>query len=392
MKIERLAPFLSMLLLLGACGGDDDATVTTAETPSSAEVLAAGPYGVGVTTIVYTDPTRPTAPHGGLPASDNRKLITEIWYPAAAVAGAPASGQRNAELDRSGGPYPLIIYSHGFADQRIGAGFIGRHLASHGYIVAAPDYPLTSSLTVGGPVGADLVNQPADVSFLIDTLTSDDGGNRFAGAIDDQRIGLGGLSLGGATTLLTSYHRTLRDPRIRAAVDIAGPGCFFSDKFYDTAGVPLMIIQGDLDAIVPYAENGLYNFGIANAPKYLATVENGSHTGFTEYAALLLDQTPNPDEPGCLALGNQGSSAGEEGGGFFGDLGGEENGIIDGNCPSACRGPFPRTVRGPRQRDLAILAAYPFFEAYLRDRVEMRNYIEQKLAPENEELTLQFSR
>src|SRR6185369_5719927 len=105
-------------------------------------------------------------------------------------------------------------------------------------------------------------------------------------------------------------------------------------------------------------------------------------------------QTDNPDEPGCLALGNPATNDDDssDDGSFFGDLGGPENGIIDGNCPASCRGPFPRTVRGPRQRQLAILGAYPFFEAYLRDRVEMRNFLEQKVAAENSELVLQFSR
>jgi fermentation-respiration switch protein FrsA (DUF1100 family) len=392
MRTPRPIAALFLLGLLAACGGDDEATVTTAATPSSEEVLAAGAYGVGVATIVYTDPTRPTAPHGGLPASTSRRLATEVWYPIADASGGTTTAQRNAPFDASGGPYPLIIYSHGFSDQRTGGGYLGRHLASYGYVVAAPDFPLTNIATFGGPQGADVVNQPGDVSFLIDTLLADGDDNRFAGAIDATRIGLAGLSLGGLTTSLTSFHPTLRDDRVRAAVSIAGPGCFFGERLYDSAEVPLLLIHGDLDGIVPYTENGPYNYSIANAPKYFLTVLNGSHTSFSEFASILLDQAENSDEPGCLALGS-GQAAGEdEGGGFFGDLGGEENGIIEGDCPAACRGPFPRTVRGPRQRQLAILGAFPFFEAYLRDRGEMRAFLEERAAAENAELTLQFTR
>ena len=45
----------------------------------------------------------------------------------------------------------------------------------------------------------------------------------FAGGIDRDRIGAMGLSLGGLTTTLVAFHPTLGDPRIRAAVSIAGP-------------------------------------------------------------------------------------------------------------------------------------------------------------------------
>ena len=78
-------------------------------------------------------------------------------------------------------------------------------MASHGYIVAAADYPLTSGSTPGGANGDDVVNQPADVSFLIDSvlnLSADE--KPFAGEVDGSRIGLSGYSLGGLTTYLTT--------------------------------------------------------------------------------------------------------------------------------------------------------------------------------------------
>lgn len=45
-----------------------------------------------------------------------------------------------------------------------------RFLASHGYTVVAVDYPLTNFFAPGKPKLSDVVNQPGDVSFLIDTM------------------------------------------------------------------------------------------------------------------------------------------------------------------------------------------------------------------------------
>ena len=43
---------------------------------------------------------------------------------------------------------------------------VGPHLASHGYIVIAANYPLTNLYTKGGPMVKDVINHPADVSFF----------------------------------------------------------------------------------------------------------------------------------------------------------------------------------------------------------------------------------
>ena len=51
---------------------------------------------------------------------------------------------------------------------------------------------------------------------------SDDPGSRYHGLIDGERIGIGGRSLGGATSLLTVYNTRHGDPRVRAVFSAAG--------------------------------------------------------------------------------------------------------------------------------------------------------------------------
>jgi len=109
----------------------------------------------------------------------------------------------------------------------------------------------------GGANVFDVVNQPGDVSFLIDTLLawSGDPENDFHQRIDAARIGIAGTSLGGMTTELTAYHPRLRDPRVKAAVSIAGPLQLFGRAFFAESTLPFMMVAGDIDAMVPYEQN-----------------------------------------------------------------------------------------------------------------------------------------
>lgn len=363
-------------------------TPTATSVPlTSAQVLAPGPYGVGVTTITFVDASRPTMPNKDYPGAPNRTLATEIWYPAAAVDPAPAGGQRDAALLADGAPYPLVVYSHGFIDRRTSGGFLARHLASHGYVVLAIDYPLSNGNAPGGPTVNDVANQPGDISYVLDQVLADDPGNRFAGAIDAGRIGLTGLSLGGLTSTLTAFHANLRDMRVRAVAPIAGLACNFNDVFYGDLDIPLLTVHGDIDAILPFAANARTQFDNANSPRYLVTVVGASHTAFSELGALI--NVNNQDDVGCVALGSALPDPGDTT--LLDALGGAPLGVVENDCPLPCQDPTPRptALRGARQLDLTVLAVYPFLEAYLRDNAAMRLYLETTLAAENGEIVLE---
>jgi predicted dienelactone hydrolase len=395
-----LALALGVTLCVAGCGESDDGvfrttpTVAPTATPvplTSAQVLQPGPAAVGVTTITFEDTSRPTMANGSAPGSPSRMLVTEIWYPAEASASPAPTETRDAPVAQSARPYPLVIYSHGFVSNRLACGYLARQLVSLGYVVAAPDFPLTHAGTPGGPNFLDVVHQPGDVSFIIDQLLAASGdAHRFAGAIDAQRIGLTGLSLGGMTTYLTTFDVLFRDPRVRAAAPQAGPACSFGSKFYDSAQVPLLIVHGDIDAIVPYRENSVFAFGEAHRPKYLVTITGGSHTGFVDDGGLF-ESANNPDDIGCIALRPGGSAAADAEPTFFDMLGGSDAGIIMGDCPAGCTGPRhgPRSIRPSRQRQLTILSVVPFFEGYLRGDQQALDYLAHTLGGENADVTVQ---
>jgi predicted dienelactone hydrolase len=376
------------VLLIG-CGDDDS---SDGPPLTSAQLLRRGPVGVGSTTLIFVDASRPTMANGDQPEQPTRSLVTEIWYPTdSSLPGATTEEVVDAPLQRAGRA-PLIVYSHGFMDTRFGPTYLARHLASYGYVVAAPDFPLSNRNAAGGPNARDLVNQPGDVHFLIDQLLALDAdrSSRFAGAIDYDRIALSGLSLGGSTTFLATFHPRLRDSRIKAAAPIAGGACLFTKRFYGDRDIPLLIMHGSLDAIVPYAANALFGFAQAKSPKYLATLVNGSHTAFTTGADVLFETQRNPDDVGCNAL--RGTVRG--GPELIERLGGEADGIVAAACRPACEDPLPRpeAMRPTRQLALERLTLLAFFEAVLREDGHARVFLEQTLASENPDITIDVAR
>jgi len=383
-----VGPALVCLLgagFLASCGSETRTVGASSSTVplTSADVQQPGPLAVGVTTVTFVDASRPTMPNGTYAGAPTRTLVTEIWYP---TDTAPAPGDdetRDAPL-RHGATLPLIVYSHGFISSRTGGAYLARHLASLGYIVAAPDFPLTKMGAPGGANLLDVAQQPGDVRFVIDQLLA---GAEFGGAIDRQRIGLTGLSLGGMTTFLATFHPTLRDPRVKASAPMAGVACLFDHAFYDDRHIPLLIVHGDIDAIVPYPENSVVAYQDANAPKYLLTLIGGSHTGFGD-GLEFFDTLDNVDDIGCNAL--RSSRVGDEGlGSLFDTLGGSAAGIVTGQCPAICTGPRPHAMRPSRQHDLTILSVTPFFEATLRGDARAQRFLDTTLAAENPDLQLQ---
>jgi len=378
-----------LLALAGGCGDDDHIRFVApprAATPvplTSADVLRPGPYAVGVATYTFEDPSRPTMANGTYPGATSRILDTEVWYPIDPRDAGTDLETRGAPVVQTGRTSPLIIYSHGFMSMRTGGAYLARHLATYGYVVAAPDFPLTTTAAPGGPNVLDLANQPGDVRFVIDRMLALE---TFAAVIDPARIGLTGLSLGGSTTLLTAFHPTMHDPRIRAAAPMAPGGCFMNRTFYGDRVVPLLVVHGDIDAITPYEANGVRPFSLANPPTYLATLINGTHTAFTHGANVIFENQNNADDLGCRALG-AGDDLGDST--FLDRLGGAEAGI-GGDCPALCPLPRnPRAMRPSRQLQATMLSIVPFFDAMLKGDARARAFLERTLAAENADVTVQ---
>ncbi len=216
-----------------------------------------GPSPVAQTTLPLVDTSR----RAGL---GPRVLTTSVWYPS-----APA------------GPFPLIVFAHGYNTTPAAYAGLLQAWARAGYVVAAPTFPLTNPAAPGGPNEGDVVNQPADVRFVIDQLLwADAKPGPLGGRIDPHKVGVAGHSDGAITAAEVAYNTCCRDPRISAAVVMAGaaigvPG----GSYFPPGSAPMLAIQGDAD----HSNNPMNSLGLyvadGGGPKFLLDLPGASHEG-----------------------------------------------------------------------------------------------------------------
>lgn len=342
----------------------------------SALRLEGGPYAVASIDHTFVDASRPTPANGGYPAKQSRTLNATVWFPQGLT-----------------GEHPLVVFSHGFMSMRISGLYIAEHLASHGYVVVAADFPLTNYFTPGGPNVIDAVNQPGDVSHIIGSILRWDEEKRpFAGTIDSYRIGVVGTSLGGLTSTLVGYHSRWGDPRIAAVVSIAGPTALFTSDFFSRSNAPFLMIAGTSDAMIDYTLNAEPVPALVDGSSMI-TISGGTHAGFAQPTSGLMRLLGNPDAIGCRAVVPH---LPEENSEFeVGSFGGAAEGIAtEAKIPLPCtNGASDESISAGRQQMITKLAVHAFFESeFAKDpgqRIANDDFLMETLPGEFEEVSSQ---
>lgn len=298
MNRPRHAWLALVVCLAAACSGGG-ATVTSPSTPpdsaasglvpvveesTTTSVAVApgpdGPFAVGVRTETFVDRSRPTNENNGVPGAPTRTLLTTIFYPAEGQAGEVQ--KPDAPPAAAEGPFPLVMFSHGFTASGPAYGPVLEQWAAAGYVVAAPTFPLSSGAAPGGPALGDYIYQPADISFVLGEVLALDASESdpFEGLIDEERVAASGHSLGAITSIGLAYNGCCEDDRIDAYIPISGLRLpFFDDSFAYDEGAPLLLIHGEDDGTVPFSGSESL-FTEAPAPKYLLRLIDGPHTPF----------------------------------------------------------------------------------------------------------------
>ncbi len=364
------------IILLLVVGGYWFTSIPGRASPAGQESMARyqpGPFTVVSEEFTLVDDSRPMAAYNDFPGADARTLNGEIWRP----QGAEGAG-------------PLLVYSHGFMSFREEGLYLSRFLASHGYTVVAVDYPMSGYHAPDGPLLTDVVNQPGDISATLDYLLarSAQPDDSLHGRIDTDRIAVAGTSLGGLTSLLVGFHTRLLDDRIDAVVSVAGPGSLFNVNFFARTDLPLLLVYGDEDAIVTYADNALRLQGFYPAAT-LVTLHNASHAGFAQPSSTIMRFIANPDSVGCRAVtGALGEifSAGNEA--MIAELGKVEEGIeVDGEVTFCDRALPDKAMPAARQHMFTTLAVHAFLEGLFaaseQERAAARRYLLETLPAEN---------
>ena len=268
-----------MAFALGAAACTGSEAAAPAAPSSSTATTVPDPdrvYAVGRRSETFVDSTRETRSVSGAIVLPRRTLPTLLLYPA---DGEPGDEPVDDAPPSDDGPFPLLLFSHGFTATGPRYEPVLRDLAAAGYVVAAPTFPLSSGGRASPPELGDFANQPADVSFVLDRVLE-----VLADLVDADRVAAGGHSLGAITTLGLAFDPCCTDPRIDAFVPIAGIELPFpGDGGFDFAGrrVPVLLIHGEDDGTVPYTGSRTI-YERARGPRALVTLVDGPHTPFLE--------------------------------------------------------------------------------------------------------------
>lgn len=257
-------------------------------------------YSVGQRTVTFIDKSRSTKAHGAFAGTPDRRLDVIVWYPVE----AGASGNEKSTPAR-GGPWPLVIYAHGTMGRADNATHIVKDLVRHGYVVAAPNFPLSSreSFTkITTPDLSDVMNQTKDLSFIIDSLLAD---TSFKAMIQGQKIGSMGHSLGAVTDYFAVFGSRTREPRL-SAIALLGAGDPVQAALSNDMGlmgswlapvhVPVLFLTAEKDLFARMTGGHFAAYSRVPAPKFEVMINKGAHVWFRDGS----DQPSDNKNPDCL--------------------------------------------------------------------------------------------
>lgn len=338
MSLRPLVPvLLSFSLIAAACGGGDDAdensaeagpststttvpnttaptttvaaettTTTTTAAPLSEIVdVGLGEYPVGATTITVDDGVR------------ERPLTVEVWFPLDPDQEVPQAAHVYSFITgdsyvsahavtadpvaATAGPFPLVVYSHGSGGLRYVASDYTETLASHGYVVVAPDH--TGNTAVEQVLGTEsdrtqiVIDRPIDVTVVIDAVLAGDTPETapIAAIVDGESIAVTGHSFGGYTSYAVAAGKTFdgtaveADDRVDALIPLApavgdgGELSLVTDAEFASIDLPTLILVGTDDTTTPVDPNVERAWAASSAsPHYRVELVAAAHQSFTD--------------------------------------------------------------------------------------------------------------
>ena len=332
------------LLTAGSTSAQPSTTLATAETSTPSLTYATrGTHAVGYRVVTTTGAQR-------------RPLTLRAWYPARRLDDKrPATitytapnkfdeqitpgknitsvgrALKNGRPERTAKPYPLVVFSHGYAVSPIIYSTLVEHYASQGYVVLAPEHNEKFDGSLTGFWKA-LIDRPVDIGRTIDyaeRLTKP--GAPLAGMIDLDNIAVVGHSYGGYTALAAGGARfdfaayktrcaalsaddprnffcgpvvpkesdmatragldkvptglwpSAGDPRVKAVISMAGDAYLFDQRGLAKLKVPVMAMGGTIDEGTPYEWGAKPTYDhAASKNKTLVTFPGAGHMLFVD--------------------------------------------------------------------------------------------------------------
>ena len=294
--VSVVAAVALTLAATSAAAAPQTGTTAAPGAASAAPYAKVGPFAVGFTQLKLTGGRRvvvwypaksgKTAGHaqesidlaGFLSPALQKRIPAKyrVKYKANAYAAAPPAP--------ANGGYPVVIFSHGFAGYPEQSLNITTHLASWGFVVAAPDHVERS---LDGLLGTAAKGVPkmTDVAVLQATLdlvvTSSNGPGLLHGLANANEVVASGHSAGAGA----AYSFASADPRVKAWISYSvgfggqgGPAPSAPTK-------PGMVMLGTTDGVIPAASSVQVYDGM-QSPKYLVKIARAGHLVFSDICLI----------------------------------------------------------------------------------------------------------
>lgn len=200
-------------------------------------------------------------------------------------------------------PLPIAFVSHGIGESRESYEWLGKALASNGYVAIHPTHRGTDKEKLEEGFIAmwratrnpeNWINRARDISFILDRLdTIESADRRLANSVDPERVGVVGHSAGAWTAaavggLELAGGENLRDPRVDAIAPLSMPrtGSVASPDAWASLTLPALHMTGTCDTQLiwwTFARDRRipWENGIAE-DQYLLTLEGGRHATFSD--------------------------------------------------------------------------------------------------------------
>jgi predicted dienelactone hydrolase len=333
-------------------------------------------------------------------------------------------GRRNKELPISidypiyGGPYPVIIFSHGYGGSRSAYEPLASYWTSCGYVVIRPSHADANAIReafesarfdanttpAGGergrrgargerPVAAAAAaairniediwqnqreaqwrDRAEDISLVIDSLA--DLEVRFPelrGKMDRTKIGVGGHSYGAFTTMLVAGTKTFSNPplalvdrRVKAAIAMSPQGVSalrgLTTESWRDVSIPLLYMTGSQDNGLTKEEDPAWRrtafANTAPGDKYFVEIQGANHLSFT----------------GRLGTFERGAR--------MGDSTNDTMGYPRGNYADTSAARRPEVAFGGGRATLRIIrdTSLAFWDAFLKGDTKGKEFLQTKLA------------
>jgi predicted dienelactone hydrolase len=330
-RLAALAAATALVLSAGACSSSD-APSTTAGTSSSTQAPGStvapvpvdysqpGPYKAGTTRVTIGDremvvfypsddagiagADHVTSYNSGAAFSEELRATVASLVPEF-VQDIPIDAYADAKPAVDGGPFPVVLHSHGFGGFYLFGSQHYQQLASWGFVVAAPDHKSRNlSASASGQLGQGPTDTDDLAAALAELKALNVADSPLKGSMNFDDLAVEGHSAGGSAAFRFAMANTnvktvigyAPAPPVRLdGVDNNTPAEERAAKTDEALaatpppGVPSMIVAADKDGAIalPTVQK---IFDWLGSPKRLVVVNNAGHNAFTDVCKPIRDQ------------------------------------------------------------------------------------------------------